>query len=157
MIFGWVQLSHPGGASAEWGSSCWKFLPVVMEVPTLSRRHLVGIFRLKFSFRFWLIYYISDPQKYKAIVTFYWWRILTTKNTLRTTRIFYSKVRERWRIMVLVLVSCHKSCKMESDTRKISNCHIIFRLPVPCAAKQQRGGLSSLNLLKRNVIIVIWW
>jgi len=86
-------------ASAEWGSSYWKSLPVVMEVPALSRRHLVGIFRLKFSFRFWLIYYICDPRKYKAIVTLDWWSILTTRNILRTTRIFYAKAREGWRVI----------------------------------------------------------
>ena len=59
------------------------------------------VFRLKFSFRFWLVYYICDPRKYKAIVTLDWWSILTTKNILRTTRTFHSKVREHWRINFL--------------------------------------------------------
>ena len=71
MIFCWVQLRHPGGASAEWGSSCWKFLPVVMEVPTLSPP-LSGDLQVEILIQI-LIIQVCNPRKYEAIVTVNWW------------------------------------------------------------------------------------
>ena len=71
MIFGWVQLSHPGGASAEWGSSCQKF-PCGYGSTSVVTPPLSGDLQVEILIQILLIYYICDPHKYKAIVSFDW-------------------------------------------------------------------------------------
>ena len=105
--------------------------PVVMEVPALSRRHSVGIFRLKFSFRFCLfttfVTHINIKQLFHLIGQSREYSMRKSENSTEISN------------------CTHKLLNMHLDTRRNLDCHpYVFALRCKAVARK----LKLFHLVK---------